>query len=367
MKSCLKRLRIVLLVLGQAVAQLLKLSVVTLGLTMPILVMADAAPSSDEMMNCKGEFPNFITDVCWSCMMPLRVGGGAFITNHQEDIETDVGSSALCFCSNPVFAGIPVAFWEPTRMIEVVRKPFCFPMLGGSAIPDPIGAPRGERKADTQFGFYQAHWYKSPLAVILEVLLDYDLCLEQGSLDVAYMTELDPLWGSSELTMILNPDVFLFANPIAQAACAADCAASTAGFPLSELFWCAGCQGSMYPLNGQIAHAAGGVPSSALLLQRMNAKLHRELLIWGTWGAQGSCNTYPEPIMDKRAYKFQLISPASTTKFKAHGNSGDEVCCTPMGRAHQVWGLGKELPAGQNDFGYLLFRKRDCCFSIVGL
>src|SRR5665647_408501 len=49
--------------------------------------------------------------------------------------------------------------------------------------------------------------------------------LEQSSFDVVYLTELDPMWHDDELTFIFNPDVDL----PARAACAADCAAATAG------------------------------------------------------------------------------------------------------------------------------------------
>jgi conjugal transfer pilus assembly protein TraU len=315
---------------------------------------------ADAVQSCTGKFPNLINDICWSCMFPLRIAGGTFVSMSQEDENFGASNSPVCSCSNPPRVGVPVSFWEPVRMVEVVRKPMCFPTLGGVDLPNPVGAPRGLRKSPDDYAFYHVHWYTAPLMVLLEVLLDYDLCLEKGSLDVAYMTELDPLWNDAELTQLLNPDVFLFANPIAQAACAADCVAATSGFPRQELYWCAGCQGSMYPLTGHIAHASGGVPSSALLMQRMSAKLHRELLVWGTWGQQGTCGNYPIPLMDKRAYKSQLVSPASTEKV-------DGKCCQPFGRAHQTWGLGKELPMGQQDFSYLVFRKRNCCFSLLGL
>lgn len=314
----------------------------------------------DTAQSCTGKFPNLINDICWSCMFPLRIAGANFISMSQEDENFGASNSPVCSCSNPPRVGVPVAFWEPVRMVEVVRKPMCFPTLGGADLPNPVGAPRGLRKSVDSYAFYHVHWYTAPLMVLLEVLLDYDLCLEKGSLDVAYMTELDPLWNDAELTQLINPDVFLFANPIAQAACAADCVAASAGFPLEQLYWCAGCQGSMYPLTGHIAHASGGVPSSALLMQRMSAKLHRELLVWGTWGQQGTCSNFPIPLMDKRAYKAQLVSPASTDKV-------DGKCCQPFGRAHQLWGLGKELPLGQQDFSYLVFRKRNCCFSLLGL
>lgn len=320
-----------------------------------------AQEQPDTVQSCTGKFPNLINDVCWSCMFPLRIAGGQFVSMNQEDENFGASGSPVCSCTNPLRVGVPVSFWEPVRMVEVVRKPMCFPTLGGADLPNPVDAPRGLRKSDDSgFAFYHVHWYTAPLMVVLEVLLDYDLCLEEGSLDLAYMTELDPLWNDAELTQLLNPDVFLYANPIAQAACAADCVAATAGFPRPELYWCAGCQGSMFPLTGHVAHATGGVPTSALLMQRMSAKLHRELLIWGTWGQEGTCGQFPIPLMDKRAYKSQLVSPPATDKVSGR-------CCHPFGRAHQVWGLSKELPMAQQDFSYLVFRKRNCCFSMLGL
>ncbi len=329
-----------------------------------LLCLPNAAHSADANTDsgqaCTGNFPNFVSDVCWSCMFPLRVAGGSMVKINQEDVSFDESSNPVCGCTNPPSIGVPVSFWEPVRMLEIVKKPMCFPTLGGVSMPNPVGAPRGLRKSDDtdSMAFYNAHWYKSPLMVIFQVLLDYQSCLEDGSLDLGYMTELDPLWSDPDLATILNPDVYLFNNPIAQAACAADCVAATTGFPLSEMYWCAGCQGSMYPLTGHVSGAVGGVPSSALLMQRMSAKLHRELLVWGSYGQQGMCTPYPVPLMDKRAYKFQMISPVSVVK-DTNGR-----CCQPFGRTHQMWGLGKEIPFGQQDFTYLIFRKRNCCFDL---
>ncbi len=80
-----------------------------------------------------------------------------------------------------------------------------------------------------------------------------DLCLEGGDLDIAYLSEIDPTWTDSSLTTILNPEAVIFANPIAQGACAADAIASAFNMPLDVLFWCAGSQGSMYPFNGWVS------------------------------------------------------------------------------------------------------------------
>jgi len=52
------------------------------------------------------------------------------------------------------------------------------------------------------------------------VVLDeaWDLvCLEKAAFDVAYMTELDPLWSDDELSFLLNAEGVLFGNSVAQA------------------------------------------------------------------------------------------------------------------------------------------------------
>ena len=104
---------------------------------------------------------------------------------------------------------------------------------------------------------WHAHYYVYPLLSWIGALLDLG-CLEGGSLDIAWTSELDPAWLDDELSFLLSPEAALFANLPAQAACAADCAAASAGLPLDPMFWCAGCQGGMYPLTGNVAAHVGG-------------------------------------------------------------------------------------------------------------
>ncbi len=199
---------------------------------------------------CTGKFANPITDICWSCMFPIRFGGMDLVSMGQEDTPNP-GGSPICACPSQLRVGFKVSFWEPVRRVDVVRRPFCMTSLGGVELDPGFAAPRGAR--DTQdsksaSSFYQVHWYIDPVIFWLQAIFD-NSCLEQSSFDVAYLTELDPMWHDDELTFIFNPDVALFGNLPARAACAADCAAATAGFPLNSLYWCAGCQGSLYPLD----------------------------------------------------------------------------------------------------------------------
>lgn len=307
---------------------------------------------------CQGKFANPITDICWSCMFPLNLGGNTMMSMGQED--TPNPSGFICTCNDPPKVGVSISFWEPVRRVDVTRSQYCFVSLGGMKLDPGIRAPEGEVRLqadNTRQSQYQVHWYVDPVLYYLEVLLDF-ACLEQSSFDVAYITEVDPTWNDDELTLLLNPETFLFGNPIAQAACAGDCVLSSTGFGSNALFWCAGCQGSIYPFNGHVQAHISHVQASSLLVQRMTAKLHRELLMWGTTGVDGMCGAYPLPVMDKTQYKYHMLYPIPQT------DQIDGKCCQPYGRTTAIWGAGKSFPYVGEDFAYEVFRKRNCCLGV---
>src|SRR5437763_1024441 len=72
---------------------------------------------------CTGKFPNPITDICWSCILPISIGA-ARVGNFggQEDIDNP--ANPLCSCGVNPTIGLSIGFWEPARHVEVVRKPF---------------------------------------------------------------------------------------------------------------------------------------------------------------------------------------------------------------------------------------------------
>lgn len=324
-------------------------------------VASAAPPTPASTTTCTGKFANPITDICWSCVFPIKLGGATLIGHDQEDNNTSSGQP-FCFCGNGTVnpkIGIKTDFWEPARLFEVSRRPHCYPSLGGVVLDTGVSAPAHDQRKrsdnrPSNTSFYNAHWYANPIFYWLEVMLD-NQCLEQGTFDIAYATEYDPLWTDSQLAFLIAPDSALFANPVAQAACAADCVASTLGFPLNALFWCAGCQGSMYPLTGWVATHIGGVQASTLLMQRMTNKLHRQGLMWAGSGNGGLCGFYPQVVMDKTNYKSQMLFPIpNTTKIAGR-------CCQPYGRTTIITGAGKEIPYVGEDFAYQIFRKRSCC------
>ena len=299
---------------------------------------------------CVGRFVNPITDICWKCLFPITIGGVKIVSSPMAD--TNSPRQIICFCKRPGIPvpvpGIPIGFWEPVRLVDVTKSPMCMVSLGGISLGTSM--QKGVKDDIEGSSFYHIHWYIYPVIYWLEILLDF-ACLEMASVDLAYLTEFDPLWGDDSKSAILNPESLLFGNIIAQSACVADCMQCSSGNLSNDaMFWCAGCQGSIYPFTGTAAAHNGGVGTSALLVAKFMAKLHRELLLWGYMGNRGLCGKYPMPIIQKSQYRLQMTYPIP----EVHS-------CKKIGETETTWQSGREFPVKGEDFGYLIWRKRECC------
>lgn len=318
-------------------------------------------------VTCKGNFVNPITDICWSCLMPISIGnlgiGENRINPKQRDIKNP--ESAFCSCTKgtpPVLIpGLAIGFWEPVRLVDVTRTPYCMTNLGGfqlgkTDVTRISSYGRGYNKRSNHNSFYHLHYYVYPLIYWLELLTDF-ACLEASTFDVAYMSEFDISWNDPQMQSFLNPDAKLFSHPIAQAACALDCASSTFATALDGMHWCAGCQGNMYPLSGANADHVGGVQNSALLTTRILSKLHRlgfaEVTSTTDASINGSiCRKHKSITIKKSQYKLQMVNPKS---------SADSIGCWPLGLSDLAYSTFKEYPYDGQDWGYLIWRKRNCC------
>lgn len=305
--------------------------------------------------SCNGRLLNPISDICWKCIFPLKIAGMTVASGGPDPKDS---RSPICFCKKPIpMPGIPISFWEPVRLVDVTRTPFCLVNMGGLRIANNGIKDRGHVNDDEDDGYkrsyYNVHWYIYPILYVLEVLIDF-ICMEKLSIDVAYLTEFDPFWNNDEKSAILNPEGILFGNPIAQAACAADCVAASTHLPLDSLFWCNGCQGSLYPFSGTVNDHTGGVQASLLLTGRMMAKLHRQGVLWGYMGKKGYCGKYFMPIIRKSQYRTQMTYPIPQSRK-----------CQTFGHTEVLWQPGKEYPYKGEDFGYLIWRKRSCCLRFI--
>ena len=322
-------------------------------------LLAAALPLKAEGL-CRGRITNPVTDVCWSCIFPIRVAGARLSANGVTDPTTDAPAVCTCGAGAGLRVGLNMSFWEPLRTVEIVRHPWCFPTLGGVAFTGMQAPAHGRSSSRGSVGeeggrhtaFYEAHWFHTPWLFVLEALMD-TVCLEQSPWDLAYLTELDPLWNDTLAAFVVAPESAIFATPAAVAACAADCAAATMGSPRPELFWCAGCQGSLYPLSGWMAQMTSPLQAWHLLAARMSVKLAREGVLWAAYGKAGQCGPYFQPIPRKDVWRTQLVHP----KPQASGSS----CCHALGAATQLWGAGRTPPVTGEDGAILMWRLRDCC------
>ena len=326
-----------------------------IGLLLIVLTMPCTAHAL-----CGGSFMNPVSDVCWECIFPIKIAGmsiGTGMTSGLAD-PPDAASTPICVCPfpPPVFqrVGISLSFWEPARLIETVKDPFCFPSIGQSIYGETGTAGMLSGANDEEGGnqesantFAQAHYMIFPAWSIMELLTDLT-CVEKGGFDIAYMTEFDPLWNDDELAFFIQHEALLFANTVAQFSCVADSVSSNMGLPQPALFWCIGSYGSVYPLAGLI-NQSNYIQSQAALAARMIYKLARQGLILdpGVY----ICAAVPTPIWVKWNYRLQLAKPV-----RASG-------CMPIGRTGLLWSTMKNPPfvPGGDNFLFVNFRKRVCC------
>ncbi|NDE19543.1 MAG: sex pilus assembly, partial [Alphaproteobacteria bacterium] len=279
-------------------------------------------------------FVNPITDVCWSCLLPISIGTpptgieiGKGSTPKKRDTKNP--KSPICICSKgtpPIpIPGISIGFWEPVRLVDITRTPYCMVNLGGVMLGSDMrkvssyNRSYGNRTAHNSF--YHVHYYIYPLIYWLELITDFG-CLEESTFDVAYMSEYDVTWNDEKLQSLLNPESILFGNMLAQA-----------------------------------AHI-GGVQNSSLLTTRILAKMHRIGLAQETSTSDGSingaiCRKFRAPKIKKSQYKLQMVNPATTS-------SG--IGCWPIGLSDMLYSSFKEYPYDGQDWGYLIWRKKNCCW-----
>lgn len=318
-----------------------------------VLVMSFSTQASAK---CNARFLNPMTDVCWDCIFPISVGA-LEINLGASRPDTPNQAFPLCLCPGfPPRIGLSIGLWEPARLVDVANETGCFVNLGfdidfglfaaGKTTVSGVGALDSGSK-------WHTHYYYYPLLSFIGTGIDA-LCLETTAFDVAWMSEIDPLWMDAELSLLLNPETLLFANPVAQAACAADCVqASSGSLGNDALFWCDGCSGSLYPVTGDANNHVGGVQASAVVSAKVLSRMHRLGLARRTMSSSAACTTSAAPIVPKSQYRRQITRPVAATSGRFAG--------APIGASTQFYDSGREFAYGGESFGFLYWRKRNCC------
>lgn len=310
--------------------------------------------------------PRLFASTCYSCMFPLWLAGVPVVNGPMPDAgHAGMAALPLCVCPIPVppffRVGITVSFYNPDKIFEVVKDPLCSPTFGVDlGASGALLMERGHKTMDKsnsdeieKLSKFQAHNIAYAPFKALGVLVDFACIQSPHVLDYLYLTEFDPLWQSSTLATIINPEAIILANPITQLACMADSATSLFYTPLDPLFWCMGSMGNAYPLSGDTIQSDNWTQGASAAAGRFLYKLHRELLIWDESGRYTTCTKIPMPIWNKSNYRMQIINPIPHPIGHVVGQSG----------TLSTWSFGKNIPMSpkSDNFTFMLFSKKGCC------
>ena len=305
---------------------------------------------------CPTRFINPITDICWQCLYPIKIGEAGDIGGGASCDLSILGNEVpVCKCPAPApimqRVGMSMSFWEPARMVETVSDPWCFPSIGTKVME---GKNMGyDSAADGEHGratnFRQAHWVVFPVKMILDTVLN-SACKSTESMDIGYVTEIDPLWNDDKFGALIQPEAVLFANPLAQVSCSADAVVSNGGCANSLQPWCMGAWGSAYPMNGTI-NTANEQQAIYGLTARMIYKLSRTPAFTFLDPAVWNCMSMPTPVWIKHHFRIQAAMPVR------------DFTCHPIGRTDLIVGAGKSIPYLSDNSVQIVWRQRGCCAS----
>ncbi|MBY7933076.1 conjugal transfer pilus assembly protein TraU [Vibrio furnissii] len=329
-----------------------------------LTVIISAIPffsSAASGITCGSNMVNPVSDMCWSCFFPIRIGSTTIFDTGLPDSQTEGAVVGSCPAPPPVFwrYGVNVSYWEPYTLADVVKEPWCMESMGFS-----IKAPNamtlggddsysGESPQHGKGATYNVHWYKYPIFAILDIVESIACAQDSGGLDVAYMTEIDPTWLDEDSAAVMYPEALLFNNPVGALACAPDALVTLLGTStaIDPLFWCIGSQGLSYPFVGKTSTRQSPIQNAVEIMEKFNYKLHRQGFVNETHsGNPANCMAAPDVYLPKSRYRYQMTRPTPSPDW-----------CYPYGTTAQRWESGRaNAYTSRDNFGFINFRKHSC-------
>ncbi len=332
-------------------------------LTASALLLGSLVPNyAQAQVGCTGKVFNPVTDPNWNDLFPINIMGSASGPNSDP---ATMAEPAVCTC--PDILGIPyigmgVTFWAPQYIGEIERVPGCLATLGGIGAMPEFSMEQSEQSdtvTHTKGGIsrMQVNWYQYPVFGALKVLQRLQCVNSVTDVSLVWTTPIDPTWQNDLWGIIYSPESVLFANPIAQAACAVDAIATSFTFPIDAMFWCAGSWGSVYPLTGNGNIQFSNQATNGLILGKFLAKEYRLGAMEATTGPQNECSAHISPVWVKSQFRVDEIGPTVT--------AGDPVY---FGKTEFMWGLMPPANYPTHEASeYLVWVGEQCCVKVLGI
>lgn len=315
-----------------------------------------------------------ISNVCWSCIFPLRISGvtifgspqraagidgNGFALSSRPGVPDEAANRMVCVCNDGALptVGVPIGMWLPAELYETTMTPGCSSVLGGIqiGIADRLYlGTSGDPTSDLeQQSFNHIHTYSFPIVMLMEL---FTKCANSYSdIDILYMSEIDPMWNDPIVAMYGNPMSVFGSSIVAQSACAADAISASMGKPRDNLFWCGGSWTStMAPYTG-FEHAQGPVQFSSSTAQKLLAMNAVRGIERSYVGNNALCRAQYQPMLKRSHYRWQAAWPRAEGR-RNHG-SGESVL---------RWGAGRTIPGVAEMPIYLRWNWTDCCSTIFG-
>ena len=142
--------------------------------TIAIAVIAVALSANPVLAICQSTLFNPINDVCWQCIFPFRLGNITIASSGIDSPSDNVGNP-LCICGAGKVIGLKASFFEPARVEETVKDPYCFNLIGAELTNPADGFLMGtSREGDTvkDMTFQQVHHFLFNVWALLELFMD---------------------------------------------------------------------------------------------------------------------------------------------------------------------------------------------------
>jgi conjugal transfer pilus assembly protein TraU len=272
---------------------------------------------------------------------------------YMDEVENE--GQCQCQYGEYVRTGTLVTFWEPIRIIETVKDPYCMMTAGedqGDAT-DLNGGTHSDTGAQEDHSVFQQVHIVLP-DYIMESITEIDNRCWHSSMGnpMDYISEDDPAWNDDTIAAATYPLTDMAADYDMQMTCEADAIASQLGVPVDFLFWCMGAWGSAFPMSGHVnndEYVTGNISTAA-----------RAIYIGGRLGyifdaASYYCYAGPMPLWIKSYFKLQPVRPTNNELL------------VPIGLSSAIWDTGLNVTEDCGDnFAWVLWRKRWCCDSQGG-
>ena len=358
---------------------------------------ARAQEAQKLVCNSYSPLETMFKDVCWSGMFPMRLMGATYKAG-KSGIPKESTNKILCKCGGDLKEGklprigFTLGFWAPSKIMDVTRKPYCLPSLGGIELPvadvEFLNGGANMGRSDRHEAFANWALYTFPLIYMLR-LIDDGACPPDGmtEFDLLQVSAMFPNWNDllGRYTTFINPEMLPFTGVTSLFALPVDAMSSTLGKPINELFWVAGGWGPMYPITGFYGASVGNMTDvvgfTSLTAVRGISLLHRLGMLNETVGDANICERNPRHIIRKDAYRWQFLAPSpevngrppsappptqtSSQVREVSPPSRFGTCTHPTGASTAAWGMWRDVPATGEDHSYLLFQWTDCCFGIT--